>query len=196
MLLTSDRGSIYYHHLVLAIYEPLLDTKTNQEPTPQQIVTDARKHVQTLIRLYYLRHGFGAMDLFIVIPLMLAASDCIDAINEPTTENELEDLQSTLILTAQGFYSQRRNHYLAQALYRVIRGRMRPREVALLKGTMNPDRDEPDENREMVPAVRSHWPVRVVKNMDDLYSHILKNLVENYAHLTMEEKLEATQDPQ
>ena len=182
-----DCDSIYYHHLLLTIYEPLLGTRTNQEPSPQRIVADAKKHLQTLIRLYYLRHGFKAMDLFIVIPLMLAGIECVEAIDEGTAVNELETLRSTLILAAKGLYNQRRNHYLAQALYRVIRGRMRPREIALLKDAMNLDEDEPDERQEMVQAVRSHWPVSVVKNMDDLDSHILTNLVENYANLNVEE---------
>ncbi|KAI9705941.1 MAG: hypothetical protein M1836_005347 [Candelina mexicana] len=158
---------IYYYHLILTIYEPLLDMETIQESSSQQIVADARKNLQTLIRLYYLRHGFDAMDLFIVIPLMLAAK---------------------------GLCSQRQNHFLAQALYQVIRGRMRPQEVALLKDAVNLDEDEPNEKRVMLQAVRSHWPVSVVKKMDDLDSHLLTNLVENYAHLNMEEKPVAAQD--
>ncbi|KAI5465269.1 hypothetical protein BGZ63DRAFT_436822 [Mariannaea sp. PMI_226] len=127
---------MYYSHLILTIFEPLLDQKTDREPSPHQIVADAKKHLQTLVRLYYLRHGFEAMDLFIVIPLMLAGSDCIDAIGAKTPAKKLETLRSTLLLVAKGLYNQRRNHYLAEALYRVIRGRMRPLEVALLREAM------------------------------------------------------------
>lgn len=168
------------------MYEPLLDTETNQVPSPKQIVDEAKKHLQTLVRLYYLRHGFEAMDLFIVIPLMLAGYDCVDAINDQTPAAQLEILRSTLILVATGLYSQRKNHYLAEALFRVIRGRMRPRELALLKDTMRIDDREWDEKREMAQAVRSHWPVSVVKKKEDLDSHLLKNLVENYAHLNVD----------
>lgn len=65
---------MYYYNLNLASYEPLLDRKPNQdqEQSPRQIVNDASKFLQTLVRLYYLRHGFDAMDLFIVIPLVMA----------------------------------------------------------------------------------------------------------------------------
>ena len=178
---------MYYHHLLLTIFEPLLDAKTNQEPSPQQIVADAKKHLQTVLRLYYLRHGYEAMDLFIVIPLMLAASECLDAINEQTPASQLEVLRSTLILVAKGLYNQRRNHYLAEALFRVIRGRMRPSEVALFKGIMNMDEAEEVEKPDMAQTVRSHWPVRVVKKKEDLDSHILTKLVENYAHLNIDD---------
>lgn len=185
--LTLYEYSIYYHHLILTIFGPLLDTRTNQEPSPKQIVADSTKYLQTLVRIYYLRHGFEAMDLFIVIPLMLVASDCLDAINERTPLPKLETLRSTLILAAKGLYNQRRNHYLAKALFRVVRGRMRPPEIALLKGTMNLNEDEADEKRDLEQAVRSHWPVSVVRKKEDLDSQILTNLVESYAHLNVEE---------
>jgi hypothetical protein len=136
------------------------------------------------------------MDLFIVVPLMVTGSDCIEAINDQTPAPQLEILRSTLILVAQGLYSQRRNHYLGEALFRVIRGRMRPREVALLKDTMNLDDSEWEDKREMVQAVRSHWPVNVVKKKEDLDSHILTNLVESYAHLNVEDGSESPQDSQ
>ncbi|KJK76000.1 hypothetical protein H634G_08757 [Metarhizium anisopliae BRIP 53293] len=185
---------MYYHHLILTIYEPLLDVATEEEPTPQQIVDDARKHLQTLVRLYYLRHGFEAMDLFIVVPLMLAGYECIDAIGEQATGPRLEALRSTLILIAKGLYHQRRNHYLAEALFRVIRGRMRQEELSLLKTTVRLDEDEEDERRHMAQAVRSHWPVSVVKKKEDVNSHILKNLVETYAHLNVDEEPAPTED--
>ncbi|KAF4973299.1 hypothetical protein FSARC_374 [Fusarium sarcochroum] len=187
-LLTVD-DSMYYYHLLLTIFEPLLDVATDQEPSPQRVVADAKKHLQTLVRLYYLRHGFEAMDLFIVVPLMLTGYDCLDAIQEKMPETELETLRSTLILVAQGLYNQRRNHYLAQALFRVIRGRMRPQEVSLLKSSMALDKDEIDAESEMAVAVRSHWPVSVVKKQEDMDSHILTNLVESYGGMNIQEIL-------
>lgn len=185
---------MYYHHLILTIFRPLLDTETDQEPSPQCIVDEAMKYLLTLVRLYYLRHGFEAMDLFIVIPLVLAAYDCIEAINEQTSTAQLETLRSTLILVAKGLYSQRKNHYLAEALFRVIRGRMRPAELSLFKGVVNMDEAEPDDQPSMAQAVRSHWPVTVVKDKKDIDSYVLVNLVENYAHLNVDEESEVDQD--
>ncbi|KAK2604444.1 hypothetical protein N8I77_007374 [Diaporthe amygdali] len=180
---------MYYHNLILAIYEPLLDLKTNQnqEESLRRIVSDASKCLQTLIRLYYLRHGYDAMDLFIVIPLVLAGFKCIDAINDQTPESKLKDLRSTLVLIAKGLYSQRHNHYLAEALYRVVRGRMRPQEVALLHETTDIDDDKTIGREAMVQTVRSHWPVSIVGKDEDVDSYLLTNLVDNYAHLNVEE---------
>ncbi|PTB73357.1 N-terminal fungal transcription regulatory domain-containing protein [Trichoderma longibrachiatum ATCC 18648] len=152
------KSCIYYHHFLLTIFEPLVDTETPQKPSPKAIVAESRRQLQTLIRLYYLRHGYDAMDLFIVIPLMLAASECVEAIDDKTTGQDLEVLRSTLILVAKGLYDQRRNHYLAEALFRVVRGRMRPSEVALLRGSMSIDDKEWEEKQDMVQAVRTPPP--------------------------------------
>ena len=182
---------MYYYNLVLALYEPLVDAETDQLPCPRQIISDALKHLQTLVRLYYLRHGYDAMDLFIVIPLVLLGFKCIDGIDEHSSGASLESLRSTLMLIAKGLYNQRQNHYLAEALFRVVRGRMRPQEASLLRDTVDLGDDEPEEKRAMVQAVRSHWPVSVARRGEDV---ILTNLVENYAHLNIEGQEETVKD--
>ncbi|KAG5956742.1 hypothetical protein E4U58_006433 [Claviceps cyperi] len=177
---------IFYHLLILIIYEPVLHQQIHQNaPTARQIIDDSLKYLQTLIRLYYLRHSFDAMDLFIATPLMLIASECVERIQEstPLIELELEALRSILILAAKGLYAQRRNHYLAKILFRVIRGRMRESELALLKKVVHVDDDEIDAECDLVQAERSHLPVTVTKKKENVDAHILKNLVENYEGL-------------
>ncbi|KXH40931.1 hypothetical protein CSIM01_08418 [Colletotrichum simmondsii] len=156
------------------------------DATLKRIIADAKKYLQTLIRLYYLRHGYEAMDLFMVIPLMLTGYDCINAILEETHEYRIETLRSTLILVAKGLHCQRHNHYLAEALFRVLRGRMRPQEVALLRSSMAFDDDRGEEKHDMVQAVRSRWPVTIVSKPENVNDHILTELVETYGSLSME----------
>ncbi|EWG52138.1 hypothetical protein FVEG_16931 [Fusarium verticillioides 7600] len=66
---------------------------------------------------------------------------------------------------------------------------MRPQEIGLLKNSMALDRYEADPEPKMAVAVRSHWPVSVVKKHEDMESHILTNLVENFGHVNVEEIL-------
>ncbi|ETS83860.1 hypothetical protein PFICI_05736 [Pestalotiopsis fici W106-1] len=176
---------MYYHNLVLNMFEPLLDEETDRVPGPQQIIDDSNKHLRTLVRLYYLRHGFDAMDLFICIPLILVAFKCADAIDQFTSASQLEALRSTLILVVKGLSSQRHNHYLSEALFRVIRGRMRVQEASILKGVLNLDDEDPvEKSRAPMQAVRSAWTVSVVK--ED--TQVLNNLVENYAYLSVNDR--------
>jgi hypothetical protein len=132
------------------------------------------------------------MDLFLSSPLVLVASKCIDIINDQTPTHKLEVLRSTLILAAKGLYHQRQNHYLAEALFRVIRGRMRPQELSLLKDSMKFDHADLDVKGKMAQAVRSHWPVSIVKRIEDMDSHILTKLVESYGNLNVGENEEAS----
>lgn len=165
------------------MYEPLLAADKTNDAVLQNTVFDAKRFLQTLVRLYYLRHGFENMDLFVVIPLMLMGYDCIDALGEARPESDLEVLRSTLLLVAKGLQNQRRNHYLAEALFRVIRGRMRPQEVALLRRTLNYDEDKEEADHAKMQAVRSHWPVSIVKKQGEMDSYVLANLVESYGSL-------------
>ncbi|KAI0157229.1 putative C6 transcription factor [Xylariaceae sp. FL1272] len=183
---------IYYYNQLLAIYVPLLNQQLSIDeddigPTAKQIIQVANNHIQTLIRLYYLRHGYDHMDLFIVIPLAYTGFECLDAIGDKTSSADLENLWSTLILVANGLYNQQRNHYLAEPLFRVIKGRMRPQEANLVKSTLEIE-DETDDQKDLKQAVRSHWPVSVVKKEEDIDAHILSNLVGNYAYLNVEDK--------
>jgi len=127
------------------------------------------------------------MDLFICVPLILVGYKCTSSIDEHTPASTLETLRSTLILIAKGLYSQRRNYYLAEALFRVVRGRMRPQEAALLRDTVDLDEDDAEGKLAQMQVVRSHWPVSVVKKKEDIDSHLLTNLVENFAHLNVED---------
>jgi hypothetical protein len=63
---------------------------------------------------------------------------------------------------------------------------MCPAEVALFRGIINMDEDEADKNWDLPQAVQNHWQVSVVKKKENMDSYILKNLVENYAHLNIE----------
>ena len=84
--------------------EPLVDLKAGRDQAPYKIAAEVRTYLQTLLRLYCFHHELEAMDLFIVMPLMLMSSDCVDSINAHTPSDELEILRATLILVAQGLY--------------------------------------------------------------------------------------------
>lgn len=135
------------------------------------------------------------MDLFIVIPLILVGFNCIEAINKQSSGPELHALRSMLMLISTGLYSQRRNHHLAEALFRVIRGRMRPPEAGILRSMLNLDKTK-EEKQAPMQAVRSQWPVSIVKEQKDPEADLLKNLVENYANMNVEDEGRTAQESQ
>jgi hypothetical protein len=177
---------LYYHHLLLTIFEPLLDAATTKESSPHRIVASAKKNLHTLVRLYFLRHGFEVMDLFIAIPLMMIGYESINIINDDPPADEIESLRATLILVAQGLYCQRRNYYLAQVLFRVIRGKMRTQEIGLLENSMALKLGDVDRESELAVAVRSQWPVTNVKKQEDIKPHVLNNIIDSFGDMHVE----------
>ncbi|KAM0234102.1 hypothetical protein ACHAP5_010162 [Fusarium lateritium] len=146
------------------------------KPYPKDIMAEAIRNVQTLLRLYYLRHGFEAMDSFVVVPLIYIGMKCLEKISDQIPQTDLELMRSTLMLVVYGLYQQHHNHYLSEALYRVVRARMRPQELVLIKEAL--ELGEEDINQQVLKqTVRSHWPVSVVKRREDLAVYLLINLM-------------------
>ncbi|OAA66323.1 Zn(2)-C6 fungal-type DNA-binding domain protein [Cordyceps fumosorosea ARSEF 2679] len=185
---------MYYHHILLSIYEPLLEAgSAPYQHTPTEIVASSRRFMHTLVRIYFLRHGYEAMDLFIVVPLMILVDECLERMaagggpgGDDDDDAALDEPRATLMLVARGLHDQRRNHYLGEALWRVLRGKMRREELALLRRALGVDGEQgEEEQQEPAQVVRSHWPVSVVKK-EDLDSKTLGNLFECYAHLNVD----------
>jgi hypothetical protein len=178
---------MYYHHLLLTIFEPLLNAATaTSEASPHHVVSSAKKNLHTLVRLYFLRHGFEAMDLFIAIPLMMIGYESLNLINDNTPADEIESIRATVILVAQGLYYQRRHYYLAQVLFRVIRGRMRQQDIGLLERSMALKLGDVDRDLELAVAVRSQWPVTNVKKQKEIKPHVLSNIINGFGDMNIE----------
>lgn len=100
--------------------------------TPQQLLFDATVALETLIRLYYIRHSFERMDTFLAQPLAELSAIRREDIGGEKGLLDTESVRSTLVLCAQGFRDQGFNHYLGQTLFHLTRSRMRPEDAALV----------------------------------------------------------------
>ena len=142
--------SIYLQQVTLAIFEPLLseqlDEQFDHQPTPKTIVAEATRNLQTLVRLYQIRHSSEAMDLFLVVPLSYLGLQSLEAVRAQPSQRELDVLRSTLILAVHGLFLQKQNYYLAEALSRVFQAKMRPEEALLAQqALMLSEGDDGDE---------------------------------------------------
>lgn len=64
---------------------------------------------------------------------------------------------------------------------------MRSAEVALVRRVGNINADVLDGKPNMAQAVRSHWPVSIVKRKEHMDKQDLKHLVDSYAHLNVKD---------
>lgn len=167
----------------------------------------AMRHLETVARLYYMRHGFEACDSSLAYFLALLASISLRALEGGGNGARLaagrgspEILRSTLILAMKGLHDQGRNLHVCKVLFRLLRDRMKPAEADILGrfvvssvegvGGGGGDGAEEGEGEEseadLALHTRSRFPVPVVKMGEDLDAVILETLVEKYQAVSLE----------
>ncbi|KAK3301844.1 uncharacterized protein B0T15DRAFT_563508 [Chaetomium strumarium] len=113
----------YYHSHLKLWYDSLLGSLMpsriafpaqfilHHDQTPIEIRDAAARHLETLLRLYYLRHGFEHLDIYSGYFL-----------------TQQGDLRSTLLLAAKGLHDQGRSAYIHKAVLRRLSAEMAPRD--------------------------------------------------------------------
>lgn len=158
------------------------------------------RNLETVARLYYMRHGFEACDSSLAWFLSLLASISLRALEGGGDGARLaagrgwpEVLRSTLVLAMKGLHEQGRHMHVCRVLFRLLADRMGPAEADILgrfvvlsgEGGGGGDGGGGEEERkgeeaDLVLHTRSRFPVPVVKMGDDLNAAILENLVQKY----------------
>ncbi|KAF2101250.1 hypothetical protein NA57DRAFT_53225 [Rhizodiscina lignyota] len=178
----STTASIFTPHA--AAHAILSDTGKCTElaidNTAQDIIFNAKIRMETLIRLYYLRHSLDAFDPFMLSFLILLGNAASEALNRSEEIiSTPDDLRSTLILCVKGLHDQRKNYYLAEVVYRLLRDRMKPDDVALLQEATNTGSAE-DDPPLLKHYIRSQWPIPIIRVDEDPNLSKLDVLVNAY----------------
>jgi hypothetical protein len=163
---------------LLASPEPVL-----AEPTvkPLDLLADAKRSFETILRLYYLRHGWESSDVYIAHGLNFLANMAMarmkSAVNP--TDQELDEARSTLLLAAKGLNEQGKNYYLTYILFRVLAKEMDPADVSIMQTFLSLRRDDGEADQLRMKHVHAQYPANIVRLGDDPESQRLCNLVED-----------------
>ena len=164
-------GSMHYYNILISLFESSavaglensdLSTLTQRlGKTPKEVVSDARCYLETLLRLYYLRHSFDALDTYVMHYFGLLG---FMSLNDIKTEvgSPINDKLSLLILCAKGFRDQGRYHYVANVILGIIRGAMRPEDDDLFKRHVHVE----EKQLLTLQQIRSQYALNVV-GIDD-----------------------------
>ncbi|KAA8632821.1 hypothetical protein SMACR_02850 [Sordaria macrospora] len=137
--------------------------KTIPPCTPHDAYLNATILFETLIRIYYLRHGFEALDSFLMQFLGALAYMTIDAIAQNPSAPHVETLRSTALLATKGMWEQAQSLYVARAVLRLLASAMRPEDVQLLKKFANVEAETDIYAAPLEQPVQSDWPTYVVR---------------------------------
>ncbi|CAI6337654.1 unnamed protein product [Periconia digitata] len=119
--------------IVLTVPPPQLQLRPDHPI--QQLSTDSKLSFVTLMRLYYLRHGFGGCDVGLIHNLHVLAYIAQERLKALTHNpnlhhrNETDEARGILFLAAKGFDLQSENYHLAFTLLCKLRENMSQEEV-------------------------------------------------------------------
>ncbi|KAH6629274.1 hypothetical protein C7974DRAFT_184026 [Boeremia exigua] len=99
---------------------------------PRAILAETKRHFETIIRIFYLRHGFEAMNMNNCHFLSLFAFVVHAAIQSRTSDSQLQSFQSSVVLAATGLRNQCHSTYVARMVFHAVRGAMGPELASLI----------------------------------------------------------------
>lgn len=152
---------------------------------PDVLISNSKVCFETLVRLYYLRHGFEASDtpiLRFLVALSLMSIAELKALASSSTTSSLaaiDDIRATLILAAKGLHDQGRNHYVSQTIYRITENQMSPDDAKLMWKFVGV-RKEGSEAEQLRATLKSKLPVNIVKITEDPETQRLGDMIKKF----------------
>lgn len=160
--------SMYYHILLINLFEPFTQMGyVHAEANPSTIVSHSKACLETLMRIYYLRHGFESLDNTLVHPLhLLGFSALRDISSVEKGSSTYEAIRSTLVLCAKGLWEQGRNHYVAEVVFRLFKHCLSIDDVLLVEEIIEVEESD-SRLGHMVQEIRSLWPIGIFSMADE-----------------------------
>ena len=186
--------SLQYYRVLIKLWELVVaDTDPIPESaspgTPHAVLAHSKICFETLIRLYYLRHGFETAEVLLTHYLSALSTWSMHALNALTLSSAtsslvmVDDTRATLILAAKGLSDQSQSYYLSHKVYRVAEKRMSTEDTELI-GKFIHIRKEDDEAKQLREG---HLPMN---GMKDEEIDRMSNLIRHYADCsTLHQKL-------
>ncbi|UKZ84703.1 uncharacterized protein TrAFT101_000603 [Trichoderma asperellum] len=177
-------ATILFSSKQIGISEP----STIKKETAYSTASHAAARLETITRLYYIRHSFEYSDSFLTIHLSFVAGAAMDALKTtPAHETSTaRSLRSTIILSLKGLYDQGQHIHLTSVIYRLLRDRLEPKDLELLQNHVDWDPLTPEEPL-LVQYAQSHYPLTMGSKEADPDGARLENLVKQYDQLGFEE---------
>lgn len=124
---------------------------------PDILVASSKACLGTLLHMFYHRHGFDTYCIFLLQVLVQLGFDALERLRIPDAQQTyspqvLKATRSTLILCAKGMHDQGRNFYLSECVFRIMRDKMSPMDVRLLREWAH-IKDEDERERLMTEHV-------------------------------------------
>lgn len=142
------------------------------------MLQELTRSIKILVRLYYLRHGFEAVDSLINHYLSLLTFMTYAAIESHGDPTSLQSLQSTIVLVTLGLRDQSQSYYLGHLVFKAVRGGMRAEEGSLIDRLIGHGRGVGKHPPKEWQA-QSIWAVDFGSIVEDVEKRTLSQLLKN-----------------
>ncbi|KAI0845263.1 hypothetical protein F5Y00DRAFT_265794 [Daldinia vernicosa] len=169
---------MYYHVLLISLFEPFMQMGyIHAEANPGIIVKHSKACFETLLRAYYLRHGFESLDITLVQLLALLGFGTLkDASLVEKGSAAHEAIRSTLLLCAKGLWEQGQNYYVAEVVFRLFRQSLSAEDAQLFRDITEIEEGDGRPNF-MAVEIRSGWPIGIFSMADENSERTLNQFV-------------------
>ncbi|EFY95734.2 Zn(2)-Cys(6) zinc finger domain protein [Metarhizium robertsii] len=152
---------------------------------PQELLSYAKASLETLLRAYYLRHGFEWLDTYLLSLMLDVAFIAIEEMKVQGSDADLSALRSTIILLAKGIYEQGQNLFLGKLVFNVVRGKMRSEDLDTLGQLARIEKIGEKEAIGLQQA-QMEWPVQITSMADDPGSKKIGDLSKKLMETSLE----------
>lgn len=171
---------MHFHAVVAFLFETFehIDAPEGNDD-PARVVTRSKACFETILRLYYLRHGFEQYDAMLLQFLLTAAFSTMRKLKEERPDPDVrQQLLSTLILCAKGLWEQGRNCYASEASFHYLKDSLTAEDAALVVREVPDFKEDKSRKAIMLREIRSQWPLGVshadMKPVDQCLSTYLR----------------------
>jgi hypothetical protein len=191
-----------FHNLVTMTFQPFLEYETSfNKPigkevfheyagfSPTQTYAASKASLQTLLHMFYHRHGFEAYYIFLLQILTQLGFDSVERLRTPEAQQKhfpavMKATRATLMLCARGLHDQGRNFFLSELVFRILRDSMDPVDVKLLKDWAR-IKDEDTREQAVMEHMHGEYPVNVGSITSDPTESRLNRLLQSMGDLKL-----------
>lgn len=171
----------------------------NLSAAPHNKTAKYRISFETIVRLYYLRHGFKMPDMMMTlflsslafksvdklktcfsVPRDLRPQSSLEALSNPVTD----EIRSTLILAQKGLTDQGQSYYLPQTVAHLVLANVDEEEAGIIRNYVDGAMEDADARQLRAEHIEAHFPVNLRSFTESTEQQRMNNLMQEYAGMT------------
>jgi hypothetical protein len=156
------------------------DTTGNPIVTVDTQITNSNLCFETLMRLYYLRHGFEGCDAYLTDNLAVLAFTTLNSVKSAVSSlstTEIDGIRGMLLLTAKELDGQGENYHLTRTIFH-IRADMMPKGESITTRTTSVRLEDGLDTDLRMEYIQVQSPINITNIAESPDNMRLSNIIE------------------